>query len=212
MQNDTSRFTVNIIPLQNIQSNITALSAFMNLSNTLTNLQSMVNYDTKTIYADNIHSFTTDATINFESPTNLSNTSGSTDMGIFDTIMTSTLTISNTLTVSNIIGGTVNIDTISARQYITLSDKTVKSNIREWRAPILETLVNIKPYAFTYGSESIIPGNIGLLAQEVAAVYPQCVVNSQSTLYIKYDSVVAVLLGAVRELSAKVSSLEAHKS
>jgi len=211
MQNDTTRFTVNIVPLQNIQSNITALSGLTVLTNSVQNLQTMVNYDTKTIFTDTIRAFTPNNTINFTSPVSISTSSGLTTEGLFSTITTSTFT-ANTLSASTILTNSIQVDTISARQYVTLSDTIVKSNIREWRAPILQTLGNIKPYAFTYLGENVTPGHIGLLAQEVAVAYPQCVVMNQSTLYINYDSVVAVLVGAVRELSAKVSTLESHSN
>lgn len=252
MQNGTSRFTVNIVPLQNIQSNITALSAYTTVANNIANIQKMVNYDTKTVYTDTIRSFTPGNTIQFENPVNLTTASSgssssllqqSTSVTLYTTSsitqtaiafsvnnnpilqitgngnvlyndMTRTATefviSSVTLKADDAVFNTMMASTVTARNYLTLSDTTIKSNIREWRLPILKTLTTIKPYAFTYADENIIPGNIGLMAQEVAAEYPQCVNTIHSTMYIKYDSMVAVLLGAVKELSAKVSTLEGN--
>jgi len=256
MQNDSGRFTVNIVPLQNIQSNITGISQFTALSQSVTNIQSMVNFTNKTIAADIIKSFTPANTIQFTSPISISTISvqsgsspslvqGSNGITVYnpstvtqpaisfsvnnnpvlniiqngniiynDTSRSATEFVisSVTLQADNIVTSTLTGGTVYARSYVTLSDETIKSNIREWRAPILDTLSNIKPYTFTYMDDSAVKGNIGLLAQELAAVYPQCVTSNLSTLYVNYDSVVTLLLGAVRELSAKVAALERSKS
>lgn len=111
---------------------------------------------------------------------------------------------------STLTTGSITAGTCYATNYVTLSDKTVKRNIREWREPVLYTLKDIKPYAYIYdGEDATGPGHIGLLAQDVAAVYPQCVSEGAGGTYVNYDSVVALLVGAVRELSARVASLEA---
>ena len=256
MQNDTGRFTVNIIPLQNIQSNITGLSANTTLLQSITNLQSMVNYKDKTIAADIIKAFTPGNTIQFTSPVSISNAtvqsglSNSLFQGLNGITIYNPSTITQpaisfsinnnpilniiengnivynditrgaksfvvssvTLQADTILTSTLTSGTVYATSYVTLSDETVKSNIREWRAPILDTLSTIKPYTFTYTGDSSVKENIGLLAQEVAAIYPQCVISNGNTLYVNYDSIVTLLLGAVRELSAKVATLEKCKS
>jgi hypothetical protein len=119
----------------------------------------------------------------------------------------------STVTTGSIIADSITAATCYATNYVTLSDKTVKRNIREWREPVIYTLKDIKPYAYIYEGENPVgPGRIGLLAQEVGAVYPQCVAEGAGGTYVNYDSVVALLVGAVRELSARVASLEASAS
>ena len=116
----------------------------------------------------------------------------------------------SSITAGSITTSTITATTCYATNYVTLSDKIVKRNIREWREPVLYTLKDIKPYAYIYeGEDAAGPGRIGLLAQDVAAVYPQCVSEGAGGTYVNYDSVVALLVGAVRELSARVASLEA---
>jgi hypothetical protein len=88
---------------------------------------------------------------------------------------------------------------------VTLSDVREKVNQREWTSSVMDTLSNIRPYSFNYngGVESI-----GFIAQEIEAVYPQLVQESGSTKYVNYDGMVALLVKAVQELGARVSSLE----
>jgi len=52
---------------------------------------------------------------------------------------------------------------------------------------------------------------IGVIAQEVEAVYPEFVLYNNDTGYkmVNYSKLVAVLIEAVKELSAKVDKLEA---
>jgi len=250
MQNDTSRFVRNIIPLQNIQSNVTGLNSVSALSNSLQNLQSMINYTTKTISADVITSFTTGGTIQVNSPLNLCNVAltsngviigaaaaaAATGLVATDTSLAfnvnsrpiMTIASSGNLLYYDVSGqatefrvssvvlkgdsatfSTITVGTCYAQQYVTLSDTLKKTNIREWRDTTLDKFNKIKPYAFTYSGNSAI--NVGLLAQEVASVFPECVKEGQDK-YVNYDSVVALLVGAVRELTARVSLLEASKA
>lgn len=73
MQNDTTQFVVNLIPLQNIQTNTSGLDATTILSNDVANLQQMVNFEQKRIYTDFLGSYTTGNSIQVLSPLNLSN-------------------------------------------------------------------------------------------------------------------------------------------
>jgi hypothetical protein len=73
MQNDVSQFVVNIIPLQNIQTNTSGLDATTILSNDVANLQQMVNFEQKRIYTDYLGAYTAGNAIQVLSPLNLSN-------------------------------------------------------------------------------------------------------------------------------------------
>jgi hypothetical protein len=48
MQNDTSRFVANIIPLQNVNTNVGGTDTTTILSNTVVGIQQMINTNTKT--------------------------------------------------------------------------------------------------------------------------------------------------------------------
>jgi hypothetical protein len=111
---------------------------------------------------------------------------------VADNIITSTITISNTC---------------YAKEYVTLSDKYVKEEISSIGAFSFQTLDNIQTYKFKYvGSDD---EKIGILAQELEGVYPECItVSEDGTKYVNYPSLVALLLQAVRGLDARVKVLE----
>jgi hypothetical protein len=62
-------------------------------------------------------------------------------------------------------------------------------------------------FRYAIGEASTAP-TIGLLAQEVKEACPEAVVlDAKGTHYVNYDSIVAVLVGAIKELQGEVSSL-----
>jgi len=76
MQNDTSNYVVNIIPLQNVQTNVSGLDATTSLTNDVTAIKRMVDTQAKRVYTNSIASFTPGGTVSFVSPTSLTGTSG----------------------------------------------------------------------------------------------------------------------------------------
>jgi len=90
------------------------------------------------------------------------------------------------------------------------SDESLKTNI--------ETVVDgasvvsaLRPVRFDWIDQVKFGGQreIGLIAQEVQAVLPEVVgTNYDGTLTVDYPKVVAVLIGAVKELQARVAALE----
>jgi hypothetical protein len=216
MQNDTSSYIVNIVPLQNIQTNVSGLDPTTTLTSEVAAIRKMVDTQAKRVYTNSIASFTTGGTVSFVSPTNLSSgtTTGSSvasstigaggvSLGIYDSNGAYALELTSGTTSLFKVGQT---GICYAQQFVTLSDIMAKGNMREWTSSVVDTLDLIHPYSFNYigGVESI-----GLLAQEVEAVYPQLVRESGSTKYVNYDGVVALLLKAVQELGERVKVLEA---
>ena len=205
MQNDTSKFLVNIIPLQNIQTNVSGTNAITTMSNSIVALQQMVNTDTKAIRTISLQSFTSNASIGVLSGLNLSNvgitsndqpynvSASASATGVF-----SSMTFNGSGTFSGI---------CYAQQFVTLSDIMAKTGVREWRSPVLTDLEKIHPYIFSYGDSGNKLQDIGLMAQEVEAIWPQ-LVKGDSKKYVNYDGVVALLVKAVQELGARVSTLE----
>ena len=194
MQNDTSQFVVNIIPLQNIQSNTSGEDATFTLSNNVANIQQMVNFEQKRIYADFFSSYTPDGTIQVLSPMNMS-----------DVPLTGNITGSNL----TIVGSGTFTGTVSASGFITLSDMMAKRNILPIKGNVLEGFQRIQPYYYQYKAERVNveqedEPEIGLLAQEVEAVFPEAVsTRADGTKYIKMNAIVALLVGAVKELSKR---------
>lgn len=211
MQNDTSGYVVNIVPLQTIQTNVSGLDPTATLTTEVAAIRKMVDTQAKRVYTNSIASYTTGGTVSFVSPTSgATGTSGATsNIGAGATSLRAY--DSNGAYALELTSGTTSLFKVGqdgvcyAQQFVTLSDVMAKGNMREWTSSVMDTLDRIHPYSFNYigGVESI-----GLLAQEVEAVYPQLVRESGSTKYVNYDGIVAVLLKAVQELGERVRVLE----
>jgi hypothetical protein len=226
MQNDTSQFVVNIIPLQNVQTTVSGLDATSILSNDVDLLKKMVNTNTKRIFTDSLASYTTGGTIQVISPMNLCNVSVTgTSLSNVNSVLTmnatsdpsgiavniGTTSLPSAITVSEV--GNLNVTGSGtfggicyATQFVTLSDMMAKTDMRKWRSTVLIDLHKIHPYIFSY--KDSVSQDIGLMAQEVGAVWPQLVKEGVKGVYVNYDGVVAMLLKAVQELGARVSTLE----
>lgn len=197
-QSATSPFIVNILPLANVLSNTSGTNQVSQLATAVAGLQSMVNFEQKRVNADILSAYTTGGSINVVSPINLCNVGITTDG------------------TSNLAVGTLTAGTVFASNYVTLSDRTAKKNIREISTgSVLEGLSGLRTYKFQLidsgDPQSEGQFEIGLLAQEIEAVFPECVMKGpDGRRYVKYDSVVALLLGAVRTLNDRVAALEAR--
>jgi len=201
MQNDTSQFLVNIIPLQNVQTNVSGTDDITVLTNSVTAIQQMVNTDTNTIRTNFLQSFTSNTSINVLSPLNLCNVGITSNDNPFTTtdfsasITTSSITVNGSGTFSGI---------CYAQQFVTLSDMLRKKDVREWRSSVLPDMNKLHPYIFSYDTGY----DIGLMAQEVEAVWPYLVKEGVKGKYVNYDGMVAMLVKAVQELAGRVSTLE----
>ncbi len=194
MQNDTSQFVVNIIPLQNIQSNTSGEDATFTLSNNVANIQQMVNFEQKRIYTDFLSAYTADGTIQVLSPMNMS------DVPLTGQIQGSNLIITGSGTFTG---------TVSASGFITLSDVMAKRNIVPIQGNVLEGFQRIQPYYYEYKPEFTTisqegKAEIGLLAQEVEEVFPEAIeIRDDGRKCIKYNALIALLIKAVKELANK---------
>jgi hypothetical protein len=203
MQNDVSKFVVNIVPLQNVNSNISGVSPVNILSNQVANIQKMVNFDQKRIYTNTLGSFTTGQSINVVSPLSLCNvgiTSNGTTVGGMNSLVGSFSTLS--VTGTGTFGGTC-----YAQQFVTLSDILSKEEIKPLEPAQIRGIEQLQPYSFHYkGSDQ---PQIGFLAQEVESVLSNCVKkNIDGTSYVQYDGILATLVGYVNHLSARVRWIE----
>jgi hypothetical protein len=85
------------------------------------------------------------------------------------------------------------------------SDRRLKENIVTIKYA-LDTVKSMRGVAFTKDGEA----GIGVIAQEVQEVLPQVVQeNADGTLSVAYGNIVGVLIEAIKELDAKVKTLEA---
>jgi len=238
MQNDTSQFIVNIVPLQNVQATVSGVDRVSALANDVAAIKKLVHTDTNKIFTNALASYTTGGTISVTSPINLSNvglTSNGTNVlgaatgslsnlssvltmypsnGLPSTVMkVGTASISTAMTLSEagslVVSGSGTFGGICyATQFVTLSDMIAKTGVREWRSPVLADLQKIRPYIFKY--DGLASEDIGLMAQEVGAIWPQLIKEGVKGSYVNYDGMVAMLVKAVHELGARVSTLESR--
>jgi hypothetical protein len=108
---------------------------------------------------------------------------------------------------------------VQATSFTTTSDMRLKTDVSEL-SNALETVGQIRPvfYNWISGAPTLNPGHkeLGFLAQELEAVLPNVVVTSSNDSILEggkkavaYDRLVALLVGAVKELKAEVDVIKA---
>lgn len=102
-----------------------------------------------------------------------------------------------------------------AQQFVTLSDERRKRSVSPVGLDgLLSSLAGINTYYYKITDGDPVNENsasleIGLLAQELEGSFPEVIQRGgDGTKYVKYNSVVALLLGAVRQLNQRVDELE----
>ena len=198
MQSSSSPFLVNIVPLANVNTSSSGIDPVGALATSVGNIQKMVNFDTKTINTNFLGAYPGSCNIQLTSPLILYNASAS----------ASTTTGSN-IQVDSLVANTITVEgTCYAREYVTLSDSRVKEGLGPIGSISFDTLESMNAYTYTYMDSPSSEKRLGLVAQEVAAAYPECVVERGGTKYVNYAAVTAVLLEAVKDLNARVKVLE----
>jgi len=95
--------------------------------------------------------------------------------------------------------------TLTATDYNSLSDMTVKENISPIDS-VMQTLMGLNPVEFTWkntGSKSY-----GVVAQELEKVLPELVTENKDKKYVNYIPLIALLLEGYKDLAKKIESLE----
>ena len=202
-------YVLNLIGLQNVQSNTSGVNTTATLTNALCNLQQMVDFDTKTIYANNLSNFDT-TPLQVLTDLNLSNTNLYQNSNLVilpttsNTAGNTTLTDgTNTAYVST--GGLFVNGAVTATNFVTPSDSRLKMKI--------ETLANsewaigqLRGVRFEWRDTGA--RDIGFIAQELEKVIPEAVVKRSGELYVAYDKVVPYLVESVKTLLERVNRLE----
>jgi hypothetical protein len=235
MQNDTSKFMVNIFPLQNVQANVSGVDTVSALANDIAAIKRLVNTDTKKIYTNSLASYTTGGTISITSPMNLCNvglTSNSvTVSGSGLSNMNSVLTMNATNAPLNT---AMNIATASIGSALTVSESgnlAVSGQLSVGGSGSFDGIC----YATQFVTLSDMMAKTGLrewrspvladlqkirpyifkydgLSSEDIGLLAQEVGGIWPALvkgsYVNYDGVVALLVKAVQELAERVRRLE----
>ena len=189
---------MNIIPLANVNTSSSGIDPVGALATSVGNIQKMVNFDTKTINTNFLGAYPGSCNIQLTSPLVLYNATAS----------ASTTTGSN-IQVDSLVANTITVEgTCYAREYVTLSDSRVKEGLGPIGSISFDTLESMNAYTYTYMDSPSSEKRLGLVAQEVAAAYPECIVERGGTKYVNYAAVTAVLLEAIKDLNARVKVLE----
>lgn len=176
-------------------------NAVLSLQNDVRNLKAMVVYDSKTLKTNNMASYTAGSAINVLSPMSFSNialtVNGYTVSG--NTSNTNTSINYSTITSLDAMFSTISVgnDITYGGNLIHTSDARLKQNIQPFTFDSERVLSGLNPVRFTWsdGRE-----DIGLLAQDVQAVVPECVsVGADGNLGVDYAKLVVVLLKILRE-------------
>lgn len=85
------------------------------------------------------------------------------------------------------------------------SDERLKQNVQRLENPT-ENLLKLHGVTFNWKQND--KADIGLIAQDVQKVYPQLVHTEGDHLQVDYQKLVAPLIESVRELNARVQTLE----
>lgn len=117
----------------------------------------------------------------------------------------------------NVTAGTVNVaESITCQTLTETSDASLKTNVSSIE-DALQMIKQLEGVRFDWRASTnaeadeqrVAPAHIGLLAQNVQSVCPAAVSeNPNGYLSVSYTNLVAVLVEAVKELSAKVDALE----
>jgi hypothetical protein len=236
MAANANSYVVNVVPLQGIASGITSSSdtagQITTIQESIANIQSMVNYDTKTVSADFITSFTDGNIIQFTNDINLSTVS------LYSNNVPISLNSANTMSTLQIaansyISGTANtinlvsagntalqINTSSQSTIVNISgflhvsenayvktlyqtsDRSQKTNILPF-STCLDDILKLEPCTFNWLSSG--ESDIGFIAQDVQKSWP-ALTNDGKT--IAYSRMIPLLIEGMRELRGRVSTLE----
>jgi hypothetical protein len=202
-------YVINLIGLQNVQSNTSGVNTTVALTNAMCNLQQMVDFDTKTIYANNLSNYDM-SPLQVLTDLNLSNTNLYQNSNLVilpttsNTAGNTTITDgTNTAYVST--GGLFVNGAVTATNFVTPSDQR--------RKMLIETLENsewaigrLRGVRFEWRDSGA--RDIGFIAQEVANVIPEAVVKNGDDLYVAYDKVIPLLVETVKTLLKRIDRLE----
>ena len=201
MQSSSSPFLVNIVPLANVNTSSSGIDPVSVLTTSVGNIQKMVNFDTKSINTNFLGAYPGSCNIQLTSPLVFCNATA--------TATATASSASSNIQVNSIVANTITVEgTCYAREYVTLSDSRVKGGLGPIGSISFDTLESMNAYTYTYMDSPSSEKRLGLVAQEVGAAFPECIVERGGTKYVNYAAVTAVLLQAVKDLNARVKVLE----
>jgi hypothetical protein len=243
---NASKFLLNIVELQNTITNAAGTSAVTTLSNSVSQLQQMIDFNAKAIKTNTISQFNT-SPITVTDSLNLSNASLLSNgqvvsVGTGSTLVNGPTAVSLYSTTAATTAFQVAVGSPSATPFQILGDGSMRLQVgtptvgyyltcmdgngtAEWQAPAVPSdarlKMNVRPLedagaalqrlqGVRFEWKASGKGDVGMIAQDVAAVVPEAVFTSgtSSTLMMNYTTLVPYLIETVKSLQARVSTLE----
>ena len=94
-----------------------------------------------------------------------------------------------------------------AGDLITSSDTNLKSNISSL-GPVLTKLISLNPKRYTMNNDKDQKEKIGLIAQDVQAVFPELVDENGEFMSVNYQALIPILISALNEQTKRNESLK----
>lgn len=198
----TNPFVVNNWAQPSSGGNISALSNNVNaLQTDIRNLKSMVVYDSRTVKADNLRTFSPGSAINILSPMVFTNTSLTVNNTEITGNTTTTGSLNSFSTISVAFGSFSTVAVTNDISYggnlLHMGDARLKQNIRPLEFDSATVLAGLNPVRFNLANGR---EDIGLLAQDVIKVCPECVSTlPDGNLGVDYAKLVVVLLKILKD-------------
>lgn len=138
-----------------------------------------------------------------------------TSADISGALTAASLTVDNIVAENVTIGHNLDTDLLTvasgsltlAGDLVTSSDKNLKSNITSL-GPVLTKLISLNPKRYTMNNDKDQKEKIGLLAQDVQAVFPELVDENGEFMSVNYQALIPILISAVNEQTKRNESLK----
>ena len=137
-----------------------------------------------------------------------------TSADISGALTAASLTVDNIVAENVTIGHNLDTDLLTvasgsltlAGDLVTSSDKNLKSNITSL-GPVLTKLISLNPKRYTMNNDTDQKEKIGLLAQDVQAVFPELVDENGEFMSVNYQALIPILISAMNEQAKRNESL-----
>jgi len=138
-----------------------------------------------------------------------------TSADISGALTAASLTVDNIVVENATIGHNLDTDLLTvasgsltlAGDLVTSSDKNLKSNITSL-GPVLTKLISLNPKRYTMNNDTDQKEKIGLLAQDVQAVFPELVEKNGEFMSVNYQALIPILISSVNEQTKRNESLK----
>ena len=135
----------------------------------------------------------------------IANTITATSLDI-DVITANTIS-ANTSDIDVMTANTISANTVTAVDFNSTSDKTLKDNINTINNS-LDVVNQINPVSFTWKDTG--KGSYGVIAQEIEALLPEIVSEKDGIKSVAYTQIIAFLVGAIQEQQKEIDEIKSR--